>query len=118
MDLGLIDKVALVTGAGSQKGYGKGIAMTLAREGCDVIVADIDLNGAQRTAGASRRLAAIRVDPRGRSAAVRDPDGSKTSGSRSRAETRARTDSCRGHLQGLAHVSGANRYPCVRNEPR
>jgi 3-oxoacyl-[acyl-carrier protein] reductase len=50
MDLGLQDKVALVTGAGSQKGFGKGIALALAREGCNVIVADIDLSGAEQTA--------------------------------------------------------------------
>ena len=31
MDLGLNDKVALVTGAGSQIGFGKGIVMALAR---------------------------------------------------------------------------------------
>ena len=46
MDLKLKDKVALVTGTGSQIGYGKGIALTLAQEGCDIISADIDLEGA------------------------------------------------------------------------
>jgi len=50
MDLGLKDKVALVTGAGSQKGFGKATALTLAKEGCDVIVVDIDLEGANKTA--------------------------------------------------------------------
>jgi 3-oxoacyl-[acyl-carrier protein] reductase len=50
MDLGLKNKVALVTGAGSQKGFGKGTALILAKEGCKVIVADIDLNGARQTA--------------------------------------------------------------------
>jgi 3-oxoacyl-[acyl-carrier protein] reductase len=50
MDLGLKGKVALVTGAGSQIGYGKSIVLTLAREGCDIIAADIDLKGAQQTA--------------------------------------------------------------------
>jgi 3-oxoacyl-[acyl-carrier protein] reductase len=50
MDLGLKGKVALVTGAGSQTGFGKGIALTLAKEGCDVIVIDKDLEGAQKTA--------------------------------------------------------------------
>ncbi len=56
MDLGLTNKVALVTGAGSQKGYGKGIALTLAKEGCHVIVADIDLQGAQQTAAEIQAL--------------------------------------------------------------
>lgn len=50
MDYGLQNKVALVTGAGSQKGFGKSIALTLAKEGCKVVVADIDLPGAQQTA--------------------------------------------------------------------
>jgi 3-oxoacyl-[acyl-carrier protein] reductase len=49
MDLGLSGKVALVTGAGSQKGFGKSIALTLAREGCDIIAADINLEGAKQT---------------------------------------------------------------------
>jgi NAD(P)-dependent dehydrogenase (short-subunit alcohol dehydrogenase family) len=49
MDLGLTGKTALVTGAGSQIGYGKGIVITLAGEGCNIIAADIDLNGAQQT---------------------------------------------------------------------
>jgi len=66
MDLGLKGKVALVTGAGSQKGFGKGIAMVLAREGCDVIVLDLDLEGAQKTANEiaalGRKSAAIKVD--------------------------------------------------------
>ena len=56
MDLGLTGRVALITGAGSQKGFGKGIAMTLAREGCDIIAADIDLAGAEGTAEAVRAL--------------------------------------------------------------
>jgi 3-oxoacyl-[acyl-carrier protein] reductase len=56
MDLGLSGKVALVTGAGSQKGMGKAIAITLAKEGCDLIVADIDLEGAEKTAEEVRAL--------------------------------------------------------------
>jgi len=66
MDLRLKDKVALVTGAGSQIGYGKAIALTLAEEGCHVIAADIDLDGARQTAAAveklGRRALAVKVD--------------------------------------------------------
>jgi 3-oxoacyl-[acyl-carrier protein] reductase len=50
MDLLLKNKVALVTGAGSQIGYGKAICLTLAEEGCDVVCADINLEGAKQTA--------------------------------------------------------------------
>jgi 3-oxoacyl-[acyl-carrier protein] reductase len=56
MDLGLNGKVALVTGAGSQKGFGKATAITLAKEGCHVIVADIDLDGAMKTVDEIRTL--------------------------------------------------------------
>jgi 3-oxoacyl-[acyl-carrier protein] reductase len=70
MDLGLKDKVALVTGAGSQIGYGKGIAMTLAREGCDIIAADIDIEGSKKTAAEvetiGRKAMAVKVDVRNR----------------------------------------------------
>ena len=50
MDLKLKGKVALVTGAGSQIGYGRSIAVTLAREGCIIAAADINLEGAKKTA--------------------------------------------------------------------
>jgi NAD(P)-dependent dehydrogenase (short-subunit alcohol dehydrogenase family) len=49
MDLGLKGKVALVTGAGSPIGFGRAISLTLAKEGCDIIVNDIDLPGAKQT---------------------------------------------------------------------
>jgi NAD(P)-dependent dehydrogenase (short-subunit alcohol dehydrogenase family) len=49
MDLGLKNKVAMVTGAGSQIGFGKGIALCLAKEGCNVIVVDIDFEGTKKT---------------------------------------------------------------------
>lgn len=66
MDLGLKDKVALVTGAGSQIGYGKAIALYLAKEGCDIIAADIDLEGAKQTAAEvealGRKAIAIKAD--------------------------------------------------------
>jgi 3-oxoacyl-[acyl-carrier protein] reductase len=66
MELGLKGKVALVTGAGSQIGFGKAICLTLAGEGCDVIVNDIDLENARKTADAvkslGRRAIAVRAD--------------------------------------------------------
>jgi len=71
MDLKLKDKVALVTGTGSQIGYGRGIALTLAQEGCDIISADMDLDGARRTAEAVEatgcKALAVKVDVRDRS---------------------------------------------------
>jgi len=66
MDLKLKDKVALVTGAGSQIVYGKAICLTLAEEGCDIIAADIDLDGAKKTAAQvealGRKALAVKVD--------------------------------------------------------
>jgi 3-oxoacyl-[acyl-carrier protein] reductase len=66
MDLGLEGRTALVTGAGSWIGYGRGIAMTLAAEGCHIIAADIDLDGAQQTAAAleasGHQAMAVRAD--------------------------------------------------------
>lgn len=66
MDLDLKDKVALVTGAGSQTGFGKGIALVLAKEGCDIIIIDKDLEGAKKTAAdieaAGRKGLAFKVD--------------------------------------------------------
>ena len=56
MDLGFEDKVALVTGAGSQIGFGKAICLTLAGEGCDVIVNDLILDDAKKTAAEARAL--------------------------------------------------------------
>jgi NAD(P)-dependent dehydrogenase (short-subunit alcohol dehydrogenase family) len=66
MDLKLKGKIALVTGTGSQIGFGRGIAVYLAEEGCDVICADIDLPGAEKTAEAVKALGgksmALKID--------------------------------------------------------
>jgi len=66
MDLGLKDKVALVTGAASQIGFGKAIASTLANEGCDIVVADLNLEEAKKTAeeieSSGRRAIAVKAD--------------------------------------------------------
>lgn len=57
-------KVALVTGAA--RGIGKAVALTLAREGAQVVVTDVDLEGAQRVAqdiqGLGRKAQAIQAD--------------------------------------------------------
>lgn len=66
MDLGLQGKVALVTGAGSQIGFGKGIAMILTEEGCDIIVNDLDIKCAEQTAAEimafGRQAIAVKAD--------------------------------------------------------
>lgn len=71
MDLKLKGKVALVTGSGSQIGYGRSIAVFLAREGCTVVAADIDMEGAKKTAMEIQDLGcssmAIAVDVRNQS---------------------------------------------------
>jgi 3-oxoacyl-[acyl-carrier protein] reductase len=66
MDLGLKGKVALVTGAGSQIGFGQAIALTLAREGCDIIATDMNIEGAKKTAASvealGRKAIALKAD--------------------------------------------------------
>ena len=56
MELSLEGKVALVTGAGSPVGFGRGIALTLAKYGCDIVANDIDIEGAQKTAADVKAL--------------------------------------------------------------
>jgi 3-oxoacyl-[acyl-carrier protein] reductase len=57
MDLGFKGKVALVTGAGSQIGFGKETALLLAKEGCDAVaVTDINLEDVKKTAEAIEKL--------------------------------------------------------------
>ncbi len=64
--LGLKDKVALVTGGG--QGIGRGCALMLAKAGCHVAVADLDLALARRTVqeikALGRRGHAIQADVR------------------------------------------------------
>jgi 3-oxoacyl-[acyl-carrier protein] reductase len=56
MELGLKDKIAFVTGTGSQIGIGKAVALTLAKEGCHIVSCDIDLAGAEKSAAEVRAL--------------------------------------------------------------
>lgn len=58
------DKVAIVTGAGG--GIGQAYAESLAREGAAVVIADINIDGAQKVADAIKgeggNALAVRVD--------------------------------------------------------
>jgi len=56
MDLNLQGKVALITGSGSQIGFGHATAITMAKEGCDIVVNDINLEAAEQTAAEIRNL--------------------------------------------------------------
>ncbi|OGN94881.1 MAG: hypothetical protein A2Y89_01015 [Chloroflexi bacterium RBG_13_51_18] len=66
MDLKLKDKVAIVTGTGSQIGFGRGIALMLAKEGCYIISVDANLEGAKQTASdiraPGRKVLAFKAD--------------------------------------------------------
>jgi NAD(P)-dependent dehydrogenase (short-subunit alcohol dehydrogenase family) len=67
MNLGLEGNTAIVTGAWSRIGFGKAIALTLAREGCNLVVTyNHNAGGAQQTAEEITRLGrkaiAVKVD--------------------------------------------------------
>ncbi|MFP3124783.1 3-oxoacyl-ACP reductase FabG [Ectobacillus funiculus] len=48
----LDNKVAIVTGSGSKRGIGRTIALTLAKQGAAVVVADLNMDGIQDTVNA------------------------------------------------------------------
>src|SRR5215510_6593419 len=54
MDLGLTGKVALVTG--SSRGIGRGIALALAEEGCDLMLTGRDEAALRETAAAVEKI--------------------------------------------------------------
>lgn len=62
----LKEKTAIVTGAGSMRGIGRAIALGLAQEGANVVVADVNCDGAADTAAEieslHRQSLACRVD--------------------------------------------------------
>jgi 3-oxoacyl-[acyl-carrier protein] reductase len=66
MELGLGGKVALVTGTAGQVGMGKAISLYLAKEGCDIVASDIDLEGTKQTAdevkALGRKAIALKAD--------------------------------------------------------
>ena len=68
----LDNKVAVVTGGG--RGIGKGIAQVLAREGASVVLADIDMENARKTASeleaAGTKALVLETDPRRPSAVL------------------------------------------------
>jgi len=49
-------RVAIVTGAGSKRGIGRAICLCLAQKGADVVVADMNLEGAVETAEEVKKL--------------------------------------------------------------
>jgi NAD(P)-dependent dehydrogenase (short-subunit alcohol dehydrogenase family) len=66
MNLNLQGKVALITGSGSQIGFGHATAVTMANEGCDIVVNDINLEAAEQTSSEirdlGRRSIAVKAD--------------------------------------------------------
>jgi 3-oxoacyl-[acyl-carrier protein] reductase len=66
MDLGLTGKVALVTG--SSRGIGRGIAVALAQEGCDLVLTGTDETALKETTAAvaahGRKAKAVAIDLR------------------------------------------------------
>ena len=125
MDLGLIGKVALVTG--SSRGIGRGIATRLVEEGADVVFCargaealDAAVSGARRAwAGARRRRR--RHEPeearrRGRRRPSRRSAGSTSSSTTSAARARGR--STRSTTPDLDDVLGRNLVPALAVSPR
>jgi NAD(P)-dependent dehydrogenase (short-subunit alcohol dehydrogenase family) len=59
-------RIAIVTGAGSENGIGQATALVLAKKGAAVVVTDIDMSGAEKTARDVRQQGvealALRVD--------------------------------------------------------
>jgi 3-oxoacyl-[acyl-carrier protein] reductase len=66
MDYGFKGRIAFVTGTASQVGMGNAIAQLLAKEGCDIVSVDMDLEGAKTTAESvkklGRRALAVKMD--------------------------------------------------------
>src|SRR5665647_2014407 len=50
------NRVAVVTGSGSSKGFGRAAALMLAGQGCDIVSCDINAIGVEETAKMAREL--------------------------------------------------------------
>lgn len=50
------NRVAVVTGSGSTRGFGRAAALMLAGQGCDIVSADINATGVEETAKMAREL--------------------------------------------------------------
>ena len=59
MDLGLKGKSVIITGGGSNIGFG--ITMGFAKEGCKIMIADLDDKQAQKAADKAKKLGAAKV---------------------------------------------------------
>lgn len=53
---GLKGRVAIITGAGSPKGIGRTIALTLAKQGASVVIADLNIAGVEDTVNAVKKI--------------------------------------------------------------
>jgi 3-oxoacyl-[acyl-carrier protein] reductase len=80
MELGLAGKVALVTG--SSRGIGRGIAVALAQEGCDLVLTGTDQKALAETAGAvekhGRKAKTVAIDLRHETAPAALTDAAKS----------------------------------------
>jgi 3-oxoacyl-[acyl-carrier protein] reductase len=80
MELGLAGKVALVTG--SSRGIGRGIAVALAQEGCDLVLTGTDQKALAETAAAvekhGRKARAVAIDLRHETAPAALTDAAKS----------------------------------------
>lgn len=64
--MNLHNKISIVTGAGSKRGIGRAIAIKLAEYGSDIVIADMDIEGAQAVAAeiesGGRRALAVQTN--------------------------------------------------------
>ena len=100
----LTGKVALITGAGG--GFGESISIAFAEYGCDIAAADLNLEGAERTAAQAakygRRSLALKVD-------VGDPGSIR--------DMTAKTQEHFGTIDILVNSAGISQHDPAENTP-